>query len=66
MNRVVHPAGLFAHWWTCWMSLVACLILCLLIIETFMYYRAPAFRVLQFFLDIFLFMDVYVVQKIHF
>jgi hypothetical protein len=58
MNGVIHPAGLFAHWWPSLISLIVCSILCLIVVETFMYYRPPAFRLVQYFLDLFLFMDV--------
>lgn len=59
----VHPVGKFAKWWSCWMSLVACITLMLLFMETFMYLRSPTMRLCQWLLDTFFYMDIYI--KLH-
>ncbi|CAL8137954.1 unnamed protein product [Orchesella dallaii] len=62
-DRTVHPVGNFAKWWSCWMSMVSCLTLMLLFMETFMYLRTPTLRICQWFLDSFFYVDIYI--KLH-
>ncbi|ODN03013.1 Cyclic nucleotide-gated olfactory channel [Orchesella cincta] len=62
-DRTVHPVGNFGKWWSCWMSMVSCLTLMLLFMETFMYLRTPTLRICQWFLDSFFYVDIYI--KLH-
>lgn len=62
-NGTVHPVGKFAKWWSCWMSLVSCMTIMLLFMETFMYLRTPTMRLWQWILDTFFYVDIYI--KMH-
>lgn len=59
----MHPVGCFSKVWNCTMSLVCCFTVVSLTLETFCYTRMPLFRAIQFLLDIFNYVDIYL--KMH-